>query len=103
MSSSFSYKLIAEDEQFTFDFKPILATGETILTAACTIIVVDGTDPNPNNIKVGSPSISGTKVAQRIFAGLDGVTYRLVMTITTSLTNTYSTTADLPVYAPDKV
>ena len=46
---------------------------------------------------------SGTKVAQRIYGGLDGVTYRLEMTVTTSATNVYTLVGDLPVIAPLKV
>jgi hypothetical protein len=100
MSTSFSYKITTENEQFTFDFSPIMASSETISSAACTIEVVSGTDASPNAIKVGTPAISGQVVAQRISGGLDGVIYRIVMTATTSLTNIYTIVADLPVLAP---
>ncbi len=103
MSGTFSYKLTTENELFTFDYSPILASGETISSASCTIQVKDGADPNPNNIKVGSPSISGAKVVQRISGGLNGVTYRLEMTINTSLTNVYTLVGDLAVYDPLEV
>ena len=103
MSTAFSYKITNENEQFTFDFSPIMASSETISSAECTIEVKEGTDPNPNAIKVGSPEISGQQVAQRIHNGLDGVIYRIVMTATTSLTNVYTIVADLPVLAPIKV
>lgn len=100
MSTDFSYKITTENEQFTFDFSPIMASSETISSASCTIEVKEGTDSNPNAIKVGSPSISGQTVAQRISGGLDGVIYRIEMTATTSLTNVYTIVADLPVLAP---
>jgi hypothetical protein len=103
MSAVFSYKITTENEQFTFDFSPIMGSSETISSAVCTIEVKEGTDPNPNDIKVGSPVISGQQVAQRITGGLDGVIYRLEMTSTTSLTNVYTIVADLPVLAPIKV
>ena len=103
MSTAFSYKITTENEQFTFDFSPIMSSSETISSATCTIEVKEGTDPSPNSIKVGSPAISGQQVAQRITGGLDGVIYRVEMTATTSLTNVYTIVADLPVLAPIKV
>lgn len=100
MSGAFSYKLTTENELFTFDYSPILASGEVINTATCTVQVKDGSDLNPNDIKVGSPAISGALVVQRISGGLSGVTYRLEMTVTTSLTNVYTLVGDLAVYVP---
>ena len=103
MSASFSYKITTENEQFTFDFSPVLGSTETISTAVCTVEVKEGTDPSPSSILVGSASISGTKAIQRIYNGLDGVIYRLEMTITTSLSNTYTIVADLQVLSPINV
>ena len=48
---------------------------------------------------LGGPAISGARVAQRLYGGLDQVTYRVAITITTSLTNVYTYVADLPVLA----
>jgi hypothetical protein len=103
MSGTFSYKLTTENELFTFDFSPILTSTETINTATCVVQVKDGSDSNPSSIMVGVPAISGAKVVQRITGGLSGVTYRLEMTITTSLTNTYTLVGDLAVYTPLEV
>jgi len=103
MSASFSYKITTENEQFTFDYSPVLGTTETISSATCTVTVKEGTDPTPNAIKVGSPVISGSQVAQRISGGLDGVIYRLEMTATTSATNVYTIVGDLPVLSPINV
>tara|TARA_R110000868_G_scaffold40733_1_gene140278 strand:- start:1642 stop:1953 length:312 start_codon:yes stop_codon:yes gene_type:complete len=103
MSGSFSYKITTENEQFTFDYSPVLGTTETILSATCTVEVKEGTDPTPSAILVGSPSISGSQVAQRISGGLDGVIYRLQMTATTSATNVYTIVGDLPVLSPMNV
>jgi hypothetical protein len=103
MSGTFSYKLTTENELFTFDYSPILTSTETISTASCTVQVKDGTDPNPNDIKVGSPAISGPKVIQRISGGINGVIYRLEMTVTTSLTNVYTLVGDVAVYLPIEV
>jgi len=103
MSGVFSYKLTTENELFTFDFSPIIASGEVINTAACVVQVKDGSDPNPSAILVGSPAISGAQVVQRVYGGLNGVTYRLEMTVTTSLTNVYTLVGDLAIYSPIEV
>ena len=100
MSGTFSYKLTTENELFTFDYSPIIASGETISTATCNVEVKDGSDSNPSAILVGSPAISGSQVVQRIYGGVSGTTYRLEMTITTSLTNTYTLVGDVSVYTP---
>jgi len=100
MSASFSYKITTENEQFTFDFSTVMSTGETISSATSAVEVVSGTDPSPSSILVGTPVASGQQVAQRIYNGLDGVIYRIEITIITSLANTYSLVADLPVLSP---
>jgi len=103
MSNSFSYKITTDSEQFTFDYTPVMGSTETISSATCTVQVKEGTDSNPSSILVGSPSISGFKVAQRISGGIDGVTYSIQMTATTSLSNIYTVVGDLPVLAPINV
>jgi hypothetical protein len=108
MSNSFSYKITTESEQFTFDFSPVLGSSETISGATCVVQVKEGTDANPSNILVGTPSwiVSGTatqKAIQRIANGVDGVTYSIQMTVTTSLSNIYTVVGDLPVLAPINV
>lgn len=97
MAASFSYKITSENEQFTFDYSTVMATGETISTATCVVTVQNGTDPSPSSILVGTPVVSGQLAAQRIYNGLDGVIYRIAMTVTSSLSNTYTIVADLPV------
>jgi hypothetical protein len=103
MSNSFSYKITNDSEQFTFDYTPVMGASETITAATCTVAVKEGTDPNASSILVGSPSWLGFKVTQRISGGLDGVTYSIQMTITTSLSNIYTVVGDLPVLAPINV
>lgn len=103
MSSSFSYKLTTESEQFTFDYSPVLGSSETISTSTCNVEVKEGTDSNPTAILPGganSGTILGSKVAIRVSGGLDGVTYRLEMSVTTSLSNVYTIVGDLPVISP---
>jgi hypothetical protein len=98
MADSFSYKIITESELFTFDFSQVLLPSETISTATCTVLVMDGTDTNPTNILIGSAAISNKTASQRIANGVTEVTYRLVMTITTSNGNTYVGVGDLSMY-----
>jgi len=98
--SSFSYKLTTENELFTFDFSNIIASGESISSASFVVEVVQGSDSSPSSIIVGTPAINGSRVVQRIQGGLDQVTYRLEMSVTTSLTNVYTLVGDLPVLSP---
>lgn len=100
MSAAFSYKITTENEQFTFDFSTVMSTGETISSASCTVQVKDGSDASPSAILLGSPVVSGQLVAQRIYNGLDGVIYNIQMSVISSLANTYTIVADLPVLAP---
>ena len=103
MAESFSYKITTESELFTFDFSQVLSPAETISSATCTVILMDGIDPNPNAILAGTAIIANKTASQRIIGGLAEVTYRLEMTITTSLNNTYVGVGDLTVYDANKV
>lgn len=98
MAESFSYKLTNENELFAFDFSQVLAYNETISTATSSIIVMDGTDASPSSMLVGNPAITNSKVNQRLSGGVSEVTYRLIVTITTSGGNTITAVGDLPVY-----
>lgn len=99
MADTFSYKITTEVRPLTFDFAQVIGSGETISTAATSIIVRDGTDANPSAMLSGAPTISGTKVTQKVTGGISEVTYRLIVTITTSASNTYVSIGDLPVYS----
>jgi hypothetical protein len=103
MAESFSYKITTESELFTFDFTQVLSPSETISTATCTVVVMNGIDPTPNNIIVGAAVINNQTASQRIANGLNEVTYRLVMTITTSQGNTYVGIGDLNIYTAPNV
>jgi hypothetical protein len=59
---------------------------------------MNGDDPTPNNIIVGAAVINNQTASQRIANGVNDVTYRLVMTITTSQGNTYVGVGDLNIY-----
>ena len=99
MANAFSYKITSESELFTFDYSPVLNTGETINSATCTVIVMSGTDANPSAILSGSPAINGALVSQRVVSGVSDVTYRLTMTASTNQSNIYTVVGDLPVYS----
>jgi len=103
MAESFSYKITTESELFTFDFTQVLTAAETILTAVCTVIVMNGVDPNPSAILQSTAIIANKTASQRVVAGLAEVTYRLEMTITTSLGNTYVGVGDLTIYDASQV
>jgi hypothetical protein len=98
MAESFSYKITTESEVFTFDFSQVLLESETISTATCVAVVMNGVDPSPSAIVVGSAVIVNKTASQRIANGVSEVTYRLEMTITTSLGNTYVGVGDLDIY-----
>lgn len=90
-------KLLGETVLETFDFTSRLAVAETISTAAVTASVYSGTDASPSSIINGSAAISGQAVTQSITAGVLGVTYELLCTITTSLGQTLQLSAYLPI------
>lgn len=98
--TTLAFKYTTESELINFNFTPVLLTGETISSAALSVTVRTGTDATPSAILSGSASISGGYVVQRVIAGTDNVTYRITCTATTSSSNIYTLTADLPVYSP---
>ena len=98
MANSFTYKITSENGLFTFNYSQVLDPAETISSATCTAITMNGTDTNPSAILSGNPIISGANVSQRIINGVDENTYRLEMVATTSYGNIYTAVGDLPVY-----
>jgi hypothetical protein len=101
--AQFTYKLTTETELFSFDFNPILSTGETLSSATCTAVTSQGTDTNPSAILSGVPSIANGKASQVVTGGLDDNIYRLIMTVNSSLGYVYTLTGDIPVYAPTSI
>ena len=98
MAEAFTYKLTTENELFGFDFGQVLSPSETLTTASCSVIIMSGIDNNPSAILTGSAAITGSVANQRVTGGLSEVTYRLIMTVTTSLGNTFTAVGDLPIY-----
>lgn len=98
MANSFTYKTPNESELFAFDYTPVLEPGETLVSATCVIVVLNGIDPNPSAMLAGPAVINNPKAVQRVIGGLSEVTYRLEMTATTNYSNIYTVIGDLPVY-----
>ena len=88
MRVNFGGKLSGETQNLVFDFTSRLAATETISTKVVTATVYSGTDASPSAIISGSATSSGQKVTQSVTAGTLGVTYLLLCTITTSLSQT---------------
>ena len=103
MAEAFSYKFVAEIKPLSFDFSQVLASGETLSTASCSVLVIDGVDASPSSLLSGGTSIIGSKVYQQVQSGVAGVTYRLVVTVTTSSGSTLVALGDLPVYSTTEV
>ena len=97
----FEGKRTGETVTETFNFISRLAAAETINSAVVTATVYSGTDASPSAIVSGSATISGQTVTQPITAGTLGVTYKLICTITTSLSQTLLLMAFLTI-VPDQ-
>lgn len=86
---TFSPKYPAESRVLAIGFSKLLAAGETIQgTPTIAVSVIGGVDGNPNAIKSGAAVVQGADVLQRVVGGLDGVDYRLEVTVTTNVPNT---------------
>lgn len=72
----------------TFDFISNLGVSETISTKVVTASVYSGVDATPSSVINGAASSSGTIVTQSLKAGVVGVVYEILCTITTSLSQT---------------
>lgn len=77
-------KFSVESRVYGFDFSRLLEPGETLVSAAFAIAVVEGTDPAAAAMLVGSASTSGSVARQRVAAGAQGVLYQVTATATTS-------------------
>ena|ERR1035437_595086 len=81
-------KLVGTTRSYKFDFTSDLAVGETISSQSVAAIVYSGTDASPSAIVNGSATASGSIVTQSVHAGVVGVLYELLCTITTSASQT---------------
>lgn len=91
MDGAFDPKDPVEVDVFAFDFTARLDDSETVdSVVAVDVVVVDGTDASPNAMKSGAAAIDGAGkvVRQKLQGGVDGVTYELRVTVTTSQSKT---------------
>ena len=90
-------KATGETVREEFDFLSLLSVGETLSSASCAASVYSGVDASPSAIISGVSTISGTKVRQFIIGGTVGVTYLIVCTVLTSLSEVLQISAHLVV------
>ncbi len=93
-------KAIGETVRYELDFLSQLASGETISTVTVTCSVFAGDDDAPEDLILGLPWYSSTRVYQRVTGGTAGVIYLLTATITTSLSQTLVMYAYLATLTP---
>lgn len=93
----FAPKLQGETVTLAFDFISDLGPTETISTQVVTATVWSGVDASPASMISGAATTSGTIVSQKITAGVIGVVYYLLCTITTSLGQTLQSAGFLAV------
>lgn len=74
-------KYINETVSIVLDFADLLEDGEGISGVSVSVAVFTGIDDNPANILYGVPSISGTKVDQKVRLGLSGVIYTITYNV----------------------
>lgn len=79
---SFTEKDPGETVRLGVDFETLLATGETISSAAVSIRTLRG-DSDPSAMLSGSPAIDGTAITELVSGGTDGDTYLLAFEATT--------------------
>lgn len=77
-------KRVDEEWVLGFDFAPRMSSGETLDAATWTSAVHAGADADAADMIDGSSTESGTTSAQKVVAGVDGVTYLIKCVATTS-------------------
>lgn len=95
-----STKKTGETGPVTFDFSGELGASETISTQNVVASVYSGTDANPSAIIDGPASTVLKVVTQSITAGVVGVIYQLLCTVTTSLGRTFQKSSYLAIVSP---
>lgn len=85
----------------TFDFSPVLATGESLESiVGISSTLFYGTDSNPSAMVTTSPLIlNASQMVQPVSGGIDQNTYKIKATVTTNLNQILTITAILPVVA----
>jgi hypothetical protein len=77
-------KYVGETITVTWNFLGQIPFGQTISTPVVTISLYSGDDPSISGMALGSPSVSGADVTQKVQSGNPGAIYRLRCTVTAS-------------------
>ncbi len=91
--------VVGETDVLSFDYTDSLVTGETIVSAVCTITVVSGTDASPVDMKVGTAQAATPYALQKITGGVRNTTYLCSCAATTSDGRVLVNAGILPVIA----
>ena len=96
--AQFSLKNPAETVQVSFDFGPLFVqSGEHITAATWTAVVSVGTDGNPSGILSGTGTFTDSATFHLITAGMNGTTYLIQCSATTSAGQTLMLTGTMQV------
>lgn len=94
---AFDSKRSDETVILSIDFKNVLRGASIASAVEWTVTVESGTDPNPSNILSGIASYAGTEATHKIVGGVDGVTYALLIGVTTDNGQTLKLLATLTI------
>lgn len=97
------FKRQAEVNPFACNFAQQLEDGESIVEGSWeyTVSVIWGSDPSPSSILLGTPTLSGTVVTQRLQQGIPGCIYLVNLQVTTSNSRIIQQTEKLAVLPND--
>lgn len=84
----------------TFDFADELDGGETLTAVTIDCALESGNDPSPGLVLYGPETVEATQVLQPFSGGVDGATYKLVCTATTTAGRVLICAGIFPVRAP---
>lgn len=90
---------VGETDVLTFDYTDRLVDAETIVSAVTTISVVNGTDPSPSGLLVGTTQVTTPYALQKVTGAVRNVTYLCYCAATTSTGRVLVNAGLLPVIA----
>jgi hypothetical protein len=94
---SFSAKDPSDIVQLAFDLSDVITSPDTIASSTWAVTTVSGYDASPSSLLSGAPATSGYQVKQLFTGGIDGVTYLVRATVTSSTGARYVIPGYLPV------
>jgi hypothetical protein len=93
-------KAVTEVIPITISFSDMLQFGETVNGGAVSASVFSGTDPTPQAILSGLPTISASGLTQEITGGVAGNIYTLAFLVTATNSHNYVKVGNLSVIDP---